>query len=547
MVLSKTPTRHHLAKSVKDILGAADRAEPKLRRAILEALEALQGTTADIERLVATGRLDPIMHAVERTFLPRDLIGDIFDAYADAAVATARTTAVEMRIAFNEPNRRAIQWAEQNAANLIKGPRVDKAAIRRLVTNATEQGIHPRITARQIQRNLPLMPQHQKSINRQWLKMLEDGLDPAHIDKVVGRRADKLIRYRARVIARTEALKAANMGQQLAWETASDLGLIPAGTKKIWVATGDDRTCTICAVMDGQTVSMTGNYSVTRQATGFVRSGSDFRVSGTKPIAKPHTSKTPPAHPQCRCTMILETIQAPAEPGTSAGVHEPTIMQPGSFASQADAENFLKTFGIDSDLTGVSVDNMNAIGQAVQDVGDRYPWMRDKFGTNKGLSSIRSGGGDLDIENRLRELSAAGQTRWVPPNRATGSPGGLEITLRGDIFRGPMDPKDIFCVDGSAYGTMTHELGHAAQRLLADAHGLWSGPRQSLSNDVSLYAAEIGGSGTETFAELFTVKNLYGYDEWAEKVYAGKRGAKAAADRMRAAEAVWEKQFGVTL
>ena len=308
MVLDTAPTRHHLiTKSVKDILGAADRAEPKLRRAILDALEALQGSATDLERLVASGRLEPIAAAIERTFLPRDLVIEIINASSGPAVATAGVAAAPFNMAFNQVNQRAIRWAEQNAAKLVTG-HVDKALIRRIVTRGTTEGIHPRLTAKLLRDIIPIFDNHQDIVDRVYQAAINAGVTPEQAGKVAAKKSARYAKYRAEMVARTEAMRAANMGQQLAWETAIDLDLLPTGTKKIWLATGDDRTCKICAPMDGKTVAVVGEFTIDRQATSFTRSGSDFKVAGTKPYKGWGPQPTPPAHPKCRCTLILEPL-----------------------------------------------------------------------------------------------------------------------------------------------------------------------------------------------------------------------------------------------
>ena len=289
VVLDTAPTRHHLiAKSVKDILGAADRAEPKLRRAILDALEALQGSAADLERLVASGRLEPIMFAVERTFLPPNLVQAIIDASSGPAVATAGVAAAPFNMAFNQVNQRAIRWAEQNAADLITG-HVDKRLIRRIVTRGTTEGIHPRLTAKLLRDIIPIFDRHQAIVDRVYDAAVKAGVTPEQAGRVAAKKSARYAKYRAEMVARTEAIRAANMGQQLAWETAIDLDLLPKGTKKIWVATNDDRTCKICAPLDGTPVAIV----------------SDFDLG---PLASWGPQVTLPAHPNCRCTLILEPL-----------------------------------------------------------------------------------------------------------------------------------------------------------------------------------------------------------------------------------------------
>ena len=305
MVLSQTPTRHHLTKSSRSVLAAADKATPKIRRAVLNWLDTV--TIPNLDQLIASGNVATVYETIAALSPSQTVISAIVDATLTAAVAAATPEAATFGISMNDVNVRAIRWAESNAAKLVTG-NIDQTPIRNLIVDATRRGIHPSVTARRIRDIVPLTGPHQNTVNRLWFGMLEDGIDEAHAEKIAGRKAAKLLRWRAETIARTEAIKSANMGQQVLWETATDMGLIPQGTKKVWLATGDDRTCTICAVMDGQTVALGGSFLVTEQATGFVRTGSTFQVTGTKPLTKPHAEKVPPAHPRCRCSLTLETL-----------------------------------------------------------------------------------------------------------------------------------------------------------------------------------------------------------------------------------------------
>jgi len=87
---------------------------------------------------------------------------------------------------------------------------------------------------------------------------------------------------RAELIARTETIRASNAGQQLAWEQATEEGLLTGNESQEWITTPDDRLCPICEPMDGVTVPL----------------GESFDVAGDR-------IEGPPAHPNCRCTVGL--------------------------------------------------------------------------------------------------------------------------------------------------------------------------------------------------------------------------------------------------
>lgn len=84
---------------------------------------------------------------------------------------------------------------------------------------------------------------------------------------------------RAKMIARTESIRAAHEGQRAAWDKARAAGLIPATMKRQWIATPDEKECPQCEALDGMERRM----------------GKPF----------PGGVMMPPAHPNCRCTLAL--------------------------------------------------------------------------------------------------------------------------------------------------------------------------------------------------------------------------------------------------
>ena len=314
MVLGTTQTRHHLItktvqvrKSIDDVLQAADRAEPKLRRELIAALEGLR--VPGLADMIAAGAIAAATEAIASTVISPATYLAVTEAALNATIAAAMPEAAKFKIAFNEPNRRAIKWAEQNiAVNIVGVPPASAQAINDALVESLRRGIHPRVTAAHIDHLMGLQPNHVKAVNRLYFSSLQDGVTVEHARKIADRKAAKLIRYRAESIARTESINAANMGQQLVWETALDLGLLPEGTRKIWVATFDDRLCKICAVLDGTTIEIRESFAVNYEATGFKVTGDKITVTGVKPMKNPSMTKQPTAHIQCRCTSILEPL-----------------------------------------------------------------------------------------------------------------------------------------------------------------------------------------------------------------------------------------------
>ena len=87
------------------------------------------------------------------------------------------------------------------------------------------------------------------------------------------------IKYRAETIARTESLRASNMGQRALWKQAQDQGLLEREIKRRLIVSGDDATCEICASMSDEVVGLDEPFS--------------------------DGSIDPPIHTDCRCSVGL--------------------------------------------------------------------------------------------------------------------------------------------------------------------------------------------------------------------------------------------------
>lgn len=147
---------------------------------------------------------------------------------------------------------------------------------------------------------------------------LKDGIAAgesiAKLQKRVKGVFDQADRYRARVIARTEALSAVNTSQHLA---AKDSGVVK---QKRWLAASDHRTRESHAQANGQTVDLEDTFSI-----------------GGFPMLHPGDRNAPAREViQCRCTVIYVTDDALVYPdGKVSG----TAPKPAQSVSAAEASS----------------------------------------------------------------------------------------------------------------------------------------------------------------------------------------------------------------
>jgi SPP1 gp7 family putative phage head morphogenesis protein len=113
--------------------------------------------------------------------------------------------------------------------------------------------------------------------------LLGEGIPVEVADARAGRYSQKLLNYRARVIARHETMTAANYGSYTSQQHMIARGMMDKErTYKTYTVTPDDRLCDICAPLDGQERKFDEPF--------------DTDVGAVM---------IPPVHVQCRCTYGL--------------------------------------------------------------------------------------------------------------------------------------------------------------------------------------------------------------------------------------------------
>jgi len=165
-----------------------------------------------------------------------------------------------------------------NLSRETKGSVMD--IVRGAVFDINQYGIPHRKAAKNLIGDIGLnQPQANALLNyREKLKAANIPLQD--YEKMVGKYRDKLLRDRAEMVARTEAMDAANTGEIEVWNQAADQGLVdPDKSTKTWEAGGG--SCEICQAMDGVTVPINDPFIL---------------PDGDSVYA-------PPAHPNCSCTI----------------------------------------------------------------------------------------------------------------------------------------------------------------------------------------------------------------------------------------------------
>lgn len=293
-----------------------------VERALLTAFRGLRRALSDQEAVA--------MALDTRILLPLDLRERMQEvlgpALEQAHLAAQQAVASDLKVAFEkaeavgegveiapavsegvvldlaQPTPRSIAYAARRAGRLVTN--IDKgqrAAIRTVVERAIREGGNPREIAPLIQQVIGLNERQANALMNQRQRMFERGLPPSRIESETRAYATRALRSRAEMIARTEVLDAMNAGVDDGWGSMIERGLLdPALVEREWIVTWDERTCDICAPLDG-----------VRAPVGETFDGYD----------------RPPAHPRCRCTMGMVRRESapssqaystpPSAPGTS--------------------------------------------------------------------------------------------------------------------------------------------------------------------------------------------------------------------------------------
>lgn len=121
-------------------------------------------------------------------------------------------------------------------------------------------------------------------------KLIENGVNQNRARDLSIRYGARQHRYRAFMISRTELAFGYNKGMYEGVKQAQRDGYV-GETKKIWCTALDERVCSSCGVLEGKEIAMDDefNYYTKLQYTN------------------PGIRRTPPSHPNCRCTVMYIT------------------------------------------------------------------------------------------------------------------------------------------------------------------------------------------------------------------------------------------------
>lgn len=183
---------------------------------------------------------------------------------------------VGMRVKFDLRSPEAEAWIEKYSADEVKYiSAANKAAIRQITLKAFQDGLPVQQQRKLIKEYIGLLPNHVIAVGNYRDGLIKAGTDEATADRLAAKYREKLLRYRANMIAETEGMAASNAGVTQTNLNAIERGIIKKGEyEEEIVASGLKNVCDKCNGLNG-----------TRYAIG------------RGPVL--------PLHPHCHCGKVL--------------------------------------------------------------------------------------------------------------------------------------------------------------------------------------------------------------------------------------------------
>lgn len=274
-------------------------------------LEAIRMRSAD--EIIASVPVEPI----------RGIMRPIDTVFRDRMVwaATKQGEEFNVRRAFSVVDPEVIRYAGLQAGELINRMTTEQfAALRGAIVDAVAGQFTVDDTAKIIRSSIGLTDRYRKAVEKRYVTVKQTLMSGGQTERaaadaaerMAAKYADKLVRSRARTIARTEINTAQNYGKQIGWEAAYGEGMMSPDTLKEWqISSG---ACDICRPYSG------------------------IRVPVMQPF--PTGDLMPPAHPNCRCTAnivspVRDIIQRLEDEDRAA---EPQPVEPTVAPTQANID-----------------------------------------------------------------------------------------------------------------------------------------------------------------------------------------------------------------
>lgn len=283
-----------VAKAAPPLYAYADRLQPQIKTAFLNALDTLRRrlTGPQLQALLEAQDLDALRRLglwdefeKQLTAELQQPISDLIQRGGQDAISNMPES-VQLQLRFDLTNPYAVAAIQTEvAASVRQLVNASQQAVLTVLREAYTDGIDAGTTARRLRTHLGLTDRDARALEAYRNGLAQQNVAAGRLEDLANGYAARLIRQRASAIARTETIRAANLGTQGAWQAATLDGLLDPGQRRIWIVTPDDRLCPLCE----------GVPDLNPDGVGL---GQPFNTD-LGPVMNP------PLHVQCRCTQGL--------------------------------------------------------------------------------------------------------------------------------------------------------------------------------------------------------------------------------------------------
>lgn len=246
----------------------------------IAAMDAIKAELSkpEAEALLAQGRTDEALRLaasyVGRWFQDTWFPGMMVTAVREAADVSRM---LKLPIVYDGTARRTIEALRENRLRLVVGfTQAQREAGYQAIQRGLLEGVNPKEVARGFRDSIGLTPRQEAAVAN-YRRLLTEGntgealtrelrdrrfdpslrspepLKPEHIDRMVERYRERMLKYRAETIARTEALRALNAGQNAMYEQAVSEGTLDRDALELeWFTARDERVRASHRAMHGQ-------------------------------------------------------------------------------------------------------------------------------------------------------------------------------------------------------------------------------------------------------------------------------------------------------
>lgn len=275
---------------------------PDIRAAMLQALKILADGMDEqsLARFISSGQLDKLIDEMLSDAKMNVAFSRAQKTINTALANSARTTSKDLpdggkingrvSVTFNMLNPRHIDAIRQLDQTVLQKMKADvREVVRAYIENGLRDGVNPVAVARDLRSYIGLAPNQVEAVtNFQQMLITGDrealtralrdrrfdatlrkalgqggtGLSTEQVKTMTDAYARRFTAFNAETNARTAALQAMKLGQQLTWQDAADNGLVDADRlMKRWVGVKDDRERESHLEMEGDTVPFRAPFS----------------------------------------------------------------------------------------------------------------------------------------------------------------------------------------------------------------------------------------------------------------------------------------------